>query len=298
MASVLLLLSGCKYDNDWLTPDVKSMIFFGSALDYERTVIPGEGLQFGIGPALAGVLANKKDWTVDLKILKDLSILPDNRMLLPDNYYNSSELGGNIRVTIPKGKYFDFFYVKLDSAQFLSDANTMTGSSKLYALPVKIVGTSADTINTARDQVLIGVKYQAATEGWYLHETSINSETGTTNEKSFAEADNVCWRMTTRGPFTVRVASPITSTATAGLQFDITVQGTTVVFGAQVDDQPLVEPISGQANSYDPATRDFQLNFQYVNPDDNDRVYKVSTKLTFRNRVVDGINQPRAHLVY
>ena len=304
-AVVLVLFSGCKYDEDWLDPQqIRPTVYFASELSYERTVIPGEGLQFGIGPALGGVITNKTDWSVDLQILKGVE-MPDNRKLLPDNYYNSSELGGNIRVTIPKGEYMNFFYVKLDSTQFINDANTMAGSNPLYALPVKIVGTSAEVINEDRDQVLVAVKYQASFDGWYLHETTIEREHGgqmisgrTTTEKSYAEATAVTWRLATIGPFSVRATAPTGGNFNQGLQFNMTVNGNSVSYGAPVSGQPTVEAISGKTNSYSWETRDFELNFKYMKPENNDTIYHVSTKWEFRNRLIDGVNQPRHVLVY
>ena len=219
-----------------------------------------------------------------------------NRLLLPDNYYNAGDLGGTIKVTIPKGRIFDFFYVKLDSVRFLNDARTMVGSSTLYALPVKIVGTSAEGINEERNQVLVAIKYQASFDGWYLHESTIVNSTGTRTEKYFTEADNQTYRLTTRGPFTVRAVAPTSSAVINGLQFDITVSGNSVSYGAQITGQPLVEPVAGKPNSYDPKTRNFELNFKYKDANNND--VTVSSKLIFRNRIVDGISHPRAHLVY
>jgi len=298
IAVVLVVFTGCKYDDDYLRPtQLRPTVYFASSLSYERTVIPGEGLVFGIGPALGGVIDNKTDWSIDLQILKNYSF-PSNRKLLPDNYYNSSELGGTIKVTIPKGEYMKFFYVKLDSARFLSDASTILGSTTLYALPVKIVGTSAEKINTDRDQVLVAVKYQAAYDGWYLHETS-TVHGNTVNERSIGEGNPVTWRMTTRAPFSVRVAAPTAANANLGLQFDISVAAgsNSVVYGAQIDGQPLVEPIAGKPNTYDWKTRDFELNFRYKKEGD-DTYYNVATKLTFRNRVIDGVNQPKHLIVF
>lgn len=305
IAIVLVLLAGCKYDDDYLRPtEIRPTVYFASDLSYERTVLPGEGLQFGIGPALGGVVDNKKDWTVDLQILKSEE-LASNRVLLPNDYYNSSELGGNIKVTIPKGKYLDFFYVKLDSAKFLNDANTMIGSSPLYALPVKIVGTSAEVIKEGRDQVLVAVKYQASFDGWYLHETTIEREHGgqmipgrTTSEKSYAEDTPVTWRLATCGPFSVTASAPSGANLNQGLRFNFTVSGNAIRYDEPVDGQPTVEPIPGKPNTYDWHTRDFEMNFKYVKPENNDTTYHVSTKWTFRNRLVDGVNHPRHVLVY
>ena len=305
LTAAISLLFNCKYDDSYLEPVyLKPRAYFASNISYERTVIPGEGLQFKIGAAMAGVAENKKDQTVDMIIVKHTQNISDTRILMPDDYYNSSELSGNIRATIPKGQFLGYFTVKLDSTKFLNDPNTMVGSNPLFALPVKIVGTSLDSISSERDSVLIAVRYQASSDGWYIYESTIEREFNgqmiqgrTTTESYRGESDAVAWRLTTEGPFTVRATSAVNA-FTNGLAFNMTIGQDKTVSYSQVDNQPLVEPVAGKVNSYDSKTRDFQLNYKYVRPNNNDTIYHVSTKLIFRNRMVDGVMQTRDYLNY
>ena len=66
---VIVIMAGCKkYDDGYLNPSLpKTLAYFASFQEYSRTVVVGEGLSFKIGPAMAGVLTNTKDRTVDLQ---------------------------------------------------------------------------------------------------------------------------------------------------------------------------------------------------------------------------------------
>lgn len=288
-------LSGCKYDDDYLTPKLDETIaYFASASSYNRTLIVGEGFEFKIGAAMAGVTENKKNETVDMVIPQDL--LTAGKKLLPSDYYNSSELNGVIKATIPAGEFLGYFTVKMDSAKFLADPASLTGK---YALPVKIVETSLEAINEDLSSVLVSLKYMSNVDGFYLYESTVKQEVNgaitdskTVVEKYPNESDNSTWRLTTQGPFTVQVTSAVNA-STSGLKFNLTVQGNTISYGS-VEGQPVVE--ANGTNSYDPKTRDFELNFKYKGKDGT--VYHVSTKLIFRNRMVDNINQTREYLNY
>ena len=86
---------GCKYDDDYLNPKLETMAYFASKTEYTRSVIVGEGMQFRIGAAMSGVIENTRNETVDMIINKNAA-LSEGKTLLPDTYYNSSELSGTI----------------------------------------------------------------------------------------------------------------------------------------------------------------------------------------------------------
>ncbi len=292
--TILLGLSGCKYDDDYLKPELDETIaYFASSASYNRTLIVGEGLQFKIGAAMAGVTENKKNETVDMTIPQDP--LSGGKELLPSGYYNYSELNGVIKATIPAGEFLGYFTVKMDSAKFLSDPGSLAGK---YALPVKITDTSLGTINEELSSILVTLKYMSNVDGYYLYESTIKEEVDgaivrTTSESYPNESDNSAWRLATQGPFTVQVTPAVNSSAN-GVKFKLTVQSNAVSYES-VDGQPVVE--ADGANSYDPKTRDFELNFKY-NGSAEGTVYHISTKLIFRNRMVDHVNQTREYLSY
>ena len=60
--------------------------------------------------------------------------------------------------------------------------------------------------------------------------------------------------------------------------------------------QPVVTPEG--TNSYDWKTRDFMLNYYYKKPGITDTTYHVSSKLIFRNRIRDKVNETRDYLSY
>lgn len=292
--TILLGLSGCKYDDDYLNPKLDETIaYFASSASYNRTLIVGEGLQFKIGAAMAGVTENKRNETVDMIIPQDP--LSGGKELLPADYYNSSDLSGVIKATIPAGEFLGYFTVKMDSAKFLSDPQSLAGK---YALPVKIVDTSLESINEELSEILVTLKYMSNVDGYYLYESTIKEEVNgavvrTTSENYPNESDNSTWRLATQAPFTVQV-TPAVNSSTNGLKFNLTVQDNVVSYES-VDGQPVVE--ADGANSYDPKTRDFELNFKY-NGSEEGTIYHVSTKLIFRNRMVDHVNQTREYLSY
>lgn len=289
--------AGCKYDDSYLDAKLdKTIAYFASFQAYNRTVVVGEGLWFKIGAAMAGVTANNEDRTVDMKISTYPFKTSDNRIPLPADYYNSSELGGTIKATIPKGEFLGYFTVKLDSMKFLNDPATLGGK---YSIPVKIIGTSLDSIGI--DSVIVSVKYMSNVDGYYLYQQTIKKEINgaiveakTKVEKNPNESDNSAWRLLTKGPFKVEATSAVAA-FTSGLKFNLNVDANKVVTYESISGQPVVTPEG--TNTYDSKTRDFSLNFNYKK-NNNDTIYHVSSKLIFRNRMLDNINQTRDYLSY
>jgi hypothetical protein len=79
------------------------------------------------------------------------------------------------------------------------------------------------------------------------------------------------------------------------LKFNLNVDANKVVTYESISGQPVVTPEG--TNTYDSKTRDFNLNFNYKKTG-NDTLYRVSSKLIFRNRMVDNVNQTRDYLSY
>ena len=289
---IVLGLTGCKYDDGYLDPTLPTQAYFASKSDYTRTVIVGEGMYFKVGAAMSGVLENKKNETVDMIIDKG-AFVGENKVLLPDNFYNSSELSGTISATIPAGSFLGYFTVKIDSLNFLNDVDSRTGK---YALPVKIVGTSLQSVSRDLSTVRISVQYMARIDGYYLYRSSIKKESdGSVVEESYPnESDKSTYRMETVAPFSVRV-TPAANSALNGVNFDLTLNEDNSVILASVAGSP--EITATGENKYDKKTRDFKLNYKYTDTKSGE-TYDVSQELIFRNRMVDGVNQTREYLSY
>jgi hypothetical protein len=296
MTILALSFSGCKYDDSYLNPKLETMAYFASKSAYTRTVIAGEEMQFKIGAAMSGVLENTNNETVDMIIDKSAA-LESGKLLLPDACYNSSELDGIVRVTIPAGDFLGYFTVKINAAEFLNDPHSLAGA---YVIPVKIVGTSLQSINRDLDHVSVSVTYMSGVDGYYLYRSTIKKEfngtfveNSTRTEASPNESDNSVFRLTTQSPSTVRVR-PAVNSFLNGLAFDLTVNDENVTY-TSLPGVPEVTPAGD--NRYNSANRDFSLNYKYKTAT-SDTVYHVSQELIFRNRMVDGINQTREYLIH
>lgn len=312
---VSLGLGGCKYDDSYLDVKLsKTMAYFASYQEYTRTVIVGEGMKFKIGAAMAGAIKNPVDQTVDLKIVNyTLKSISDARVQLPTSMFkvNGSPyvLGTNIRTIIPAGQFLGFFEVALDSTAFLADPSSLTNK---YTLRVKIASTSLDSIKLGYDSVDVTVKYQASVDGFYLNQSVIKKEfpAGTfvdakqITDNYLNETDNSAWRLLTKGPYKVEATSPVTSAIkgnagnTAQIKFNLTMNADNTFTYESIAGQPVITPVS--TNTYNSKTRDFTLNYSYKKTGTpvNDTIYHVTTKMIFRNRMVDAFNQTRDYLQY
>lgn len=304
--------TGCKYDDSYLNPELeKKIAYFASEKAYTRTVVVGEGMQFKIGAAMAGALTNDKDRTVDFVIGTYPGVSP--KLLLPSNMYNSNELSGTIRGIIPAGQFLGYFTVKIlgnDSIAFLNNPESLTGN---YTIPVRLVATSLDSINVSRDSVQVSVKYQSTVEGFYLYQSVIKKEVGgvivetkTQTDNYANESDANTFKLSTKGPYKVEVTSAANTIAKADAKntnvfvFNLNVDANKLITYESVEGQPVIT--AEGTNSYDSKTRDFQLNYKYsklpVVGFNSDTIFHVSTKLIFRNRMLDKINQTRDYLSY
>ena len=119
LSIIALFLSSCAYDDSYLDAKLpKNMAYFASLKDYTRTVVVGEGLQFRIGAAMAGVLHNDLDRTVNFKLGTTAFALTDtSHVIMPGNYYNYTSLlgtDGTVQAVIPQGSFIGYFPIVLD----------------------------------------------------------------------------------------------------------------------------------------------------------------------------------------
>lgn len=319
--------AGCKYDESYLNSALpKPVCYFASFQEYDRIVIVGEGMSFKIGAAIGGITANTMDRTVEFNIFNYLKKSPgDIRVLMPTSMYKINNaaytLNSKITATIPAGSFLGYFTVNLDSAAFLANPNAMGIRStpisfvnnSVLTIPVRITGTSIDSIGRGNDSVFVSVKYQASVDGYYLFQNTLKKEfpvgtfIDTKTEKYTSEINNNTWRFFTVGPYKVEVTSPlnslIKSTGTSQLKFNLTVDANKLVTYESIVGMPVITP--ELTNVYDSKTRDFDLNFTYKKTGTpvNDTIYHVNAKMIFRNRTIDNgngqvVNQTRDYLSY
>jgi hypothetical protein len=185
---IVLLMAGVfsscgKYD-DFLEDYEYSAVYFGSQQPLRTVVVRHESdfMQIKIGVVLGGVRENPGDQWASFEIAPDL--LPAKLTLLPPSYY-TMELAGNT-VIIPKGKLMGDFPLKINKDLFTADP-LATGNN--YALPLRLLETSADSILSGSDEdniapknyTIIVIKYIAPESGVYYvkgAQNELESENG------------------------------------------------------------------------------------------------------------------------
>jgi len=194
--TILTVIAGCT-DQEIYFPDYDLQAVYFPIQKPLRTLSLGEDrvdnsldreLKFDIGVSIGGMYKNTKNWTVDYVVdttLTDKVTVDGSPLLyLPSSYYTLSPEG---TATIPSGSFIGRIRVSLD-ASFLDDSLAIAGR---YAIPLRITGSSADSVlsglkadlvenpdrrinsdwvanKTPKDWVLFGIKYVNAYHGTYL----------------------------------------------------------------------------------------------------------------------------------
>ena len=192
--STLAILAGCT-DQKIEFPDYNIQAVYFPLQTPLRTLSLGEDwidnsldkeLKFDIGVSIGGMYENKKDWTVDYVVDNSLTtgvtVGGSPLLYLPSSYYTLTPEG---TATIPSGSFIGRIRVSLNQS-FLNDPLAISG---LYVMPLRITGTSADSVlsgrpatavpdlridadwvtgQTPKNWVLFGIKYVNAYHGNYL----------------------------------------------------------------------------------------------------------------------------------
>jgi hypothetical protein len=193
-AALLIGATSC-HNEEWEFPDFD---YQGVYFPYQypiRTLVLGDyhydnendnNLKFLVSARIGGMYENKWNWTVDYTLVDTLAnnlltSTGDTLKPLPAAYYTLSPASS---ITIPSGLFYGSVEVQLTEA-FLNDANAHRVH---YVLPLKITGSSADTILsgyplfenadpriagqwsvTPKDFTIFGIKYVNPFHGKYLH---------------------------------------------------------------------------------------------------------------------------------
>lgn len=157
-AFLLLTFAACEPYEDYIGDYDFSAVYFGSQKPL-RTLVTRENetqLEFKLGVVLAGLRENKTDQWVTFQVdttLLDSVAGASGFTLLPEDWYSFS-ISEN-KIIIPKGKFLGDFTISIDKAKFTADPLSLT---KKYALPVRLLETSADSILKGTD-VIAGKHY-------------------------------------------------------------------------------------------------------------------------------------------
>jgi hypothetical protein len=173
MALLLLSFVACEPYEDYIKDFDYSAVYFGTQKPL-RTLVTRQDkdqLEFKLGVVLAGLRENKNGHWATFEIdtvLLDSIPGATGFTLLPADWYKFS-ISEN-KIEIPKGKFLGDFTISIDKAKFTADPLSLT---KKYALPVRLIETSADSVLRGndvvarRDYTILVVKYINEFSGTY-----------------------------------------------------------------------------------------------------------------------------------
>jgi hypothetical protein len=162
---VAILNFSCEFDDKALVYPYTSVLF--PYQDYNRNIMIGEGLSFGVGITLAGVIDNNEDRVIQYIIDPSL-ITESDKSVFPASYYTCENTS---QMVIPKNSIKGYLRVDLDSALFLGDEKSLTGE---YVLPVRLISSSnVDSIVPDLSFIRISISYYARQHGYYTYSGKI-----------------------------------------------------------------------------------------------------------------------------
>ncbi len=304
--AIILSLAMASCYNEYIKDYAYTSIYFAYQLNV-RTVVVGEGMKIEVGPAFGGEMVNSKDRQValgfDNSLISPATLLAMQTSsansiknyvtglaqlkLLPTDYYTIS---GN-SVTIKKGQNSATVVIRPDSVKFLSDPATLMAQ---YVLPFRITNGDADSIITAKNYAVIGLRYENMLFGNYYHGgvTTVKDAAGavvktTKYYTTIPQADAKVWALKTIAPNQL-VTNGISDVAGS---FKLTMVGGVITISQATGSAVVVLPTD--ASSFNQAkllqNRKILLNYKYANADGTTSF--AQDTLTFRNRIRDGINE-------
>jgi hypothetical protein len=194
--------------------------------------------------------------------------------------------------------------IELDSVAFLADPKSLTGE---YVIPFRLTGSNdVDSINSAKDYMIISVSYWARQHGNYCYsgqtvkkqDASVIETVTYENTSTISESIR---QLITVGPQALLVKADATATSKdpGKGKFTFRIEAPSSGGGeVQISSAPgsAIEISPNGSSTYDADSRTFYLNYKY-----NDGTYdcEATDTLVFRNRVRDiqadgqGVNEWR-----
>jgi hypothetical protein len=295
---LLTVLGSCSFEDEVILYGTTSVYFYNQ--NYNRNIVVGEGLDLKAGIMFSGLVKNDQDRVVQYVI--DPSVVTDDaKTVMPANYYTLSDAS---QFVVPRGEMQGYVGIELDSVAFLADPKSLTGE---YVIPFRLTGSNdVDSINSAKDYMIISVSYWARQHGNYCYsgqtvkkqDASVIETVTYENTSTISESIR---QLITVGPQALLVKADATATSKdpGKGKFTFRIEAPSSGGGeVQISSAPgsAIEISPNGSSTYDADSRTFYLNYKY-----NDGTYdcEATDTLVFRNRVRDiqadgqGVNEWR-----
>lgn len=284
--TVIISFSACERYEDYINDYDYSAVYFGSQKPL-RTLVAREdkeSLDFKIGVVLGGLLENKQDQWVTFEI--DTTLFQtvtgaSNFKLLPDDWYNFS-ISEN-KIIIPKGKFLGDFTISIDKTKFTADPLSLGNK---YALPLKIIDSSADSILRGsdivkgKDYTILVVKYISEFSGTYYvrgEQAELDAQ-GNVIESTKVTYWHVDWSQNKTRSFVTKSLNECEMTGIGNQESE----KVKVTFGTnhEVVLTSVNLQVADQNCSYDTATDTYRFQYKYLK---SGKTYRVDEYLKHRN---------------
>jgi hypothetical protein len=284
--SVIMSFSACERYEDYIKDYDYSAVYFGSQKPL-RTLVTRENkefLDFKIGVVLSGLLENNSDQWVTFEI--DTTLFQtvtgaSNFKLLPENWYSFS-ISEN-KIIIPKGEFLGDFTVSIKKTEFTADPLSLGNK---YALPLKIIDSSADSILRGSDVVkgkdytILVVKYISEFSGTYYvrgEQAELDAQ-GNVIESTKVKYWNDDWSKNKTRSFVTKSLNECEMTGMGTQESD----KVKVTFGAnhEVTLTSINLPVTEQSCSFDAESGTYRLQYKYQKAS---KTYQVDEYLKHRN---------------
>ena len=268
-------LVGCEEYEDYVKDYDYTGVYF-AAQQPLRTLVSRTGkdyLEFKIGVTLAGVRENTKGYSATFEIDPELletmmpaPVAPNPPVpftLLPEDWYTIDH--NNWTFVVPVGKFLGDCSVKIDKKKFTDDPNALKNT---YALPLRLLSTTADSLVTGMDYTVIVIKYIDEHSGNYYC-------TGTQEDWDGAaivqETDSVYYHVDlSRNKIRTLTTVSLTQFDMAGMGIRTGTAAVdhlliNLVEGAvTLETKPGCNVIEDKGSSYNAETKTFYLNYVYT----------------------------------
>lgn len=311
--AAILSFTSC-YDDYVKDYDINA-VYFAYQTDV-RSVIVGEGMRFGMGVALGGVIENKENRVVDFAIDNSLVSAATLAQMKGHSFSYVKELCASIssleelpaaeysilvdnavstKTVIKKGEHLGRITIKVDSAAFLADVSR---TSPRFVVPLRLTKCTGSTILESKSTAVVGVRYENMLFGSYWHGgiTTVNAPDGTKIRDveyytTIPQPDSRVWSLKTVAPMELTANAVGDEINSSKAQFKITqgVNGAltiTPVSGATYVVEADGECVFNRAKLL--QDRKIFLQYKYIK---DGNTYHAKDTLTFRNRIRDGVNE-------
>ncbi len=308
--AALFALTSCY--GSYIKDSTSQGVGFANNVDV-RTVVVGEGMKFSTGVALAGIINNGEDRTVNYTV--DESLVGENALsamklntlsyineltgeitalkTLPSSEYSLINDGGQDGVTvIKKNTHLGKITVQMDSAAYLAGSASLVPD---FVVPLTITSGNGLDIIAGYESTVIGVRYENMLFGNWYHGGKATLEDGSktqTYPTVIPQSTNKVWTLTTVSPHS------LTANAVAG---ELNGSAAQMKLTLSPDGSVAIESVPGATYAVEPdgessynrarllQDRKVFLNYKYT--DSEGKVWHATDTLTFRNRVRDGVNE-------